>query len=94
MPQRKAGQKDLRKNVRRHGKNLKIQNRVKSTVKQFKKSLTVADTAARATALKAVYKILDRAASKNVIHPNKAARTKSRLTKLLNKTPAAPAVAQ
>jgi len=86
MPQRKAGQKDLRKNVRRHEKNLKLQNRVKSAIKQFKKSLAAADTGARATALKAVYKILDRAASKNVIHPNKASRSKSRLTKLLNKT--------
>jgi small subunit ribosomal protein S20 len=30
-------------------------------------------------------KRLDQAASKNLIHANKAARTKSRLTKLVNK---------
>ena len=42
-------------------------------------------------ALAATIKRLDQAADKNLIHKNKASRTKSRLTVLLNKTAAAPA---
>lgn len=35
--------------------------------------------------LSAVFKILDKAAKRNIIHANKAARLKSRLAKLLKK---------
>jgi len=38
-------------------------------------------------------KKLDQSAAKHLIHPNKAARDKSRLTKLVNKLSAAPAPA-
>ena len=51
-------------------------------------TLTVAD--AKAVLMVAIKK-LDQSAAKHLIHPNKAARDKSRLTKLVNKLAAAPA---
>ncbi|UCG35832.1 MAG: 30S ribosomal protein S20 [Candidatus Omnitrophota bacterium] len=83
MPQRKAAKKDLRKNLKRREKNLQIKQQIKSAIKKFKKSIESADTKTRAEALRQVYKILDKSVSKKILHANKAARKKSRLTKLL-----------
>ncbi|MDP8289529.1 MAG: 30S ribosomal protein S20 [Candidatus Susulua stagnicola] len=86
MPQRKTAQKDLRKNKKRHERNLVIKQNVKDTIKKLKKAIVSKDDSTKEKALTAVYKVLDRAASKNMLHPNKASRKKSRLTKLANKT--------
>ena len=43
------------------------------------------------TALMTAIKKIDQSAAKHLIHANKAARDKSRLTKLVNKLAAAPA---
>jgi len=84
MPQRKSERKELRKIKVRSRRNLKAKNQVKSTVKQFKKSLTTKDAAALKQDLQEAYKTLDKAAAKGIIHANKAARKKSRLALLLN----------
>ncbi len=86
MPQRKTAQKELRKNKKRQIKNLQIKHKIKSVLKKFKKSLQDKDQSLRQQALKEVCKVLDKAAAKNVIHPNKSARKKSRLSKLLKKS--------
>lgn len=83
MPQRKAAKTDLRKNVKRRKNNLQLKQQIKSAIKKFKKAIEGADTKTSAEALRQVYKILDKASSKKLIHANKAARRKSRLTKLL-----------
>lgn len=62
---------------------------VRSAVKTYitKAEMTIADKeveAAREAVVKAI-SALDRAAQKGVIHPNSAARRKSRLMKKLNK---------
>jgi small subunit ribosomal protein S20 len=84
MPQRRAAKKDLRKNKKRHEKNLKLKEQIKSAIKKFKKAIESKDFNAGSEALKAIYKILDKAASKKIIHPNNAAREKSRFSKKLN----------
>lgn len=45
-------------------------------------------------ALSVAIKKLDQSAAKHLIHPNKAARDKSRLTKLINKLSAPPPAAK
>ena len=84
MPQRRAAKKDLRKNLKRREKNLKLKHQLTTIIKKFKKAIENKDTDGSRQALKEVYKILDKAASKKIIHPKKAARKKSRLSKLLN----------
>lgn len=86
MPQRRSAKKDLRKNKKRHQKNLQTKKKIKSAIKKLKKAAENKDTSLRQQALKEVYKILDKAASKKIIHKNKAAKKKSRLGKLLDKT--------
>ena len=73
----------------RQNKKLRIHNRIfRGTARSFvRKAQTVIKTGnaeeARIETLKAI-KALDSAASKGVIHKNKAARSKSRLMKKLN----------
>ncbi len=86
MPQRRTAKKDLRQNKKRQQKNLQVKQNIKTAIKKLKKALDSNDTSARQKALTDVYKILDKAATKNIIHRNKAARKKSRLAKLLKKT--------
>jgi small subunit ribosomal protein S20 len=85
MPQRRAAKKDLRKNIKRHKANLLVTQGIKSAIKKFKKSIENKDLSASKEALKTIYKVFDKAASKRLIHPNKAARKKSHLSKILNK---------
>lgn len=86
MPQRRAAKKALRQNKRRRQRNLQIKQKIKSAIKKFKKAVESNDQTKKEQTLKEVYKILDRAASKKVIHQRKAARKKSRLAKLAKKT--------
>ena len=86
MPQRRTAKKDLRQNKKRHTRNLEIKQGVKEAIKKLKKAVDSTDASIKEKALKEVYKVLDKAASKNIIHQNKASRKKSRLGKLLKKT--------
>ncbi|UCD15891.1 MAG: 30S ribosomal protein S20 [Candidatus Omnitrophota bacterium] len=90
MPQRLSGKKELRKTKKRRQRNLDAKERVKSTIKKLKVALEKKDFATCEQALKDVYKTLDRVAAKGLIHPNKAARKKRRIVKLLNKAKAKP----
>jgi small subunit ribosomal protein S20 len=97
MPLKRASEKDLRQSKKKHLKNLERKDAVKDAVKKFKKALESKDNATAKESLSNVYKTLDKAARAKTIHPNKAARRKSRLTKLLNKTippSTSPATAQ
>ena len=87
MPQRRAAKKDLRKNATRHESNLALKEQIASAIKKFKKTVENKDASDKAQALRDVYKILDKAASKKLIHSKKASRKKSRLAKLLNAAP-------
>ena len=73
MPITKSAKKKLRKDKAREVENLKLKKAYKKTVKKTrenpnKKNLTESS------------KVLDKAAKKGIIHKNKAARMKSRLS--------------
>lgn len=85
MPQRKAAKKDLRQSAKKRERNLLLRNQVKTALKKFKKALETKDISKSKEALNLVYKIFDRAASKNLIHRNKAARKKSQFSKMVKK---------
>ncbi len=86
MAQRRTAKKALRQNKTRRQRNLLTAQKIKSALKKFKKALESNDITLSQKSLTEVYKILDKAAAKKVIHPNKAARKKSRLSKLLKKS--------
>lgn len=79
MPVIKQAIKKVRQDRRKAVINLKVKNAFKKAIRNFRKKPTEA-------ALKIVYKALDRAAKTNVIHKNRAARLKSRLSKKIATT--------
>ena len=85
MPNLKTSIKDLRKNKRREINNDRLRERSKKSIKKFNTLLTDNNTDEAKATLKHIYKVLDKAAKKNVIKDNKADRLKGRLTKNLNK---------
>ncbi len=74
MPVIKQAIKKVRQDKRKTAINLAVRSKYKKAVLAFRKNPTAA-------LLTAAYKALDRAAKTNVIHKNKAARLKSRLSK-------------
>ncbi len=80
MPNTKSAKKRLRQSLERRTRNRAVKSSLKT---QIKKVLSVADegdAAATATEFRGATKKLDQAAAKGVIHRNKAARLKSRLS--------------
>ena len=83
MPLRhKSAQKRARQTVKRTERNKKFRTLIKSSVKNLKAQK---EKAAAELELKRTTTILDRAATKRIIHKNKAANIKSKLTKAVNK---------
>ncbi len=83
MAKRKAAVKRERVDRKRHAHNVKIKTELKKTIKKYQQLVAQKNAAEAGTTLKKVYSLLDKAAKKNVIHPNKAARDKSRLSQKL-----------
>ena len=76
MPITQSAKKALRQNIRRRARNVAQAKVLKETIKKYKK-------APSAELLSQVYKKLDKAAKTNLIKRNKAARLKSRLSRLM-----------
>jgi len=85
MPITKSAKKALRQNIRRRKRNLQRKAELKSVIKQYKKLIAAGEKEKAKECLSQVYKKLDKAAKVNLIKKNKAARLKSRLSKLLNR---------
>ena len=83
MPQRKSGVKELRKNYHRRMHNLDIKTELRKTIKQFLASVKDKKLSEAQAELKLVFKRLDKAAKRNIIHKNTVSRRKSRFSKLL-----------
>jgi small subunit ribosomal protein S20 len=81
MPQLEAGAKALRKNKRQRAVNDIWRKKIRESLKTIRIAITNKDKKAIDAELKKAESILDRAARRNIIHPNKAARKKSRLQK-------------
>lgn len=85
MPNLKTSIKDLRQTKRRTLYNDRLRSRVKKSVKKFQDLVKAEEKDAAEKSLKQTFKVLDKAAKKNVIKKGKASRKKSRLAIQLNK---------
>lgn len=86
MPNLKSAEKRMRTSRKRAERNRQKRSRLRTAIKNVRQ----ADSADEAnTALATAVSLLDRAASKRLIHPNKAARTKSRLVAAVRQMSAA-----
>ncbi len=75
--------KRARQAIRNRTRNVAQRSFMRTTVKNVEKAVLVGDKAAAEVALKVAVPTLDKAARKNLIHANKAARLKSRLVKAI-----------
>jgi len=83
MPLRhKSAQKRARQTIKRTERNKKQKALIKASVKNL---LSQKDKESADPELKKTVSIIDRAATKGIIHKNKAARTKSKINKHVNK---------
>lgn len=83
MPNTASAKKRLRQNDRLRTANKSIKTNMRSTVRAVREAAAKGDAEAAQTQFRLACKKLDRAAAKNLIHKNAAARSKSRLSKLV-----------
>ena len=84
MPAGKSVQKQVRVAERRRLRNKSIRSLCKTSITKAERLIFSGELEAAGEAVVAAISSLDRAAEKGVIHPNNAARRKSRLLKKLN----------
>ena len=84
MTSKKSAQKAARVAQRKAERNRPIRSSVKTYVTKARRLILENDLDAAQEVVKQAITVLDKAAQKGVIHPNNAARRKSRLMKRLN----------
>jgi small subunit ribosomal protein S20 len=81
----KSAEKRARTSERRRIRNRRFRSASRTLVRTAEQVIAQADAEAAAGAVKNAVSMLDRAAQKGIIHPNNAARRKSRLMAKYNK---------
>ncbi len=84
MANHKSAIKRIRQNQTRRLHNRTYRNRARTFVKKARETIHAGNVEEAVTATRAAIRDLDMAASRGVIHPNNAARRKSRLMKQLH----------
>lgn len=92
MPRSKSAQKSARVAERKRLRNKSIRSAAKTSVTQAEKLILASELEPAQRAVVAATSALDKAAKKGIIHPNTAARRKSRLSKKLSRAVMAGAV--
>ena len=82
----KSALKANRQNIKRREANRQLRSRLRTSLKAIRKSLDDKDVDAAKTALNQTVSIVDKMATKGIIHRNTAGRYKSRLARRLTKT--------
>ena len=88
MANHKSALKQHRQNVAARLRNRVHKGRMRTAVKKLRKALAEGDVAAARELLGPTLSLVDRTARHGVIHDNAAARTKSRLTRALQRAEA------
>lgn len=80
MANSKSATKRIRQNRRRHERNRTQRSKLKTAIKNV---LTAEDGDSATAAFKRASALLDRFGTRKLVHPNKAARKKSQLAKIV-----------
>ena len=83
MTHTRSSAKDLRRTVKRTDRNRTLKSKMRTVMKKARTSVESGDDDAKAK-IKESVRVLDKMVSKGIIHPNTAARKKSRLMKRHN----------
>ena len=84
MPQTKSAQKQMRVSERKRLRNKSIRSLCKTNITKAERLIFAGELELAQKAVIAAVSSLDKAAEKGVIHPNNAARRKSRLMNKVN----------
>ena len=84
MPNIKSAKKRMRSNVKKANVNTLITSSMKTAIKKFEKEVNAGNKEEASKNLNIAIQRIDKAMSSGKIHKNKAARLKSRLTKMKN----------
>ena len=90
MPVTKSAQKQMRASKRRQISNKPIRSQCKTNITKAEKLIFTGELEAAQKAVVTAISSLDKAAKKGIIHPNNAARRKSRLMQKLNEAQSPP----
>lgn len=82
MPQRKCSVKALKQNQKRRVHNIEIKTDLRKTIKNFV-AIVKTDAKQAETLLAGVYKKIDKASKRNIMHKKTANRRKAMFAKLL-----------
>lgn len=85
MPNTASAKKRLRQSVVRRDRNRSAKSALRTQIKKVRKALADGNSEACKTEFQAAVKKLDQAAGRRVIHENRAARIKSRLSRAIKK---------
>lgn len=77
-------EKSMRSSMRKQQRNRSVRSATRTYVAKAVKAIEESDQDEREAAVKRALKALDQTAKRGIIHPNNAARRKSRLMKRLN----------
>ncbi len=88
MPNTKSAEKRARQVAGRTDRNRRVKSMVKTSIRRFEEALDSGDQETARARLLAAIRQIDKAADRGIVHKNNAARKKSRLTRLLNRSAA------
>jgi small subunit ribosomal protein S20 len=80
MPHSVSAKKRLRQNLRNRERNRAVKSDLKVAIRKVLQAVTAGDGTLANEQLRTVAKKVDQAAAARVVHPNRAARIKSRLS--------------
>jgi small subunit ribosomal protein S20 len=78
--------KRIGQNERRRLRNKAVKSELKTAVRRFREASAAGDADAASTALRTASRLLDKAASKGVIHKNQAANRKSAMARATSRS--------
>lgn len=84
MPNIKSAKKRMRSSVKKTNANSLVTSSMRTAIKKFEKEAKAGNKETASSNLNIAIQRIDKAMSSGLVHKNKAARLKSRLTKMKN----------
>lgn len=84
MANTRSAEKQIRSSYRKWARNRYLKGQLRGAVRMLRSAIELGDYEQATTLMPRAASQLDKAAQKNLIHPNKAARLKSRLMQQIN----------
>ncbi len=84
MAHHKSAIKRIKQNAKKNARNKHVSSTLKTYIKRVREAVEAKDKEAAIVALNAAIPVIDKSATKGIIHSANASRNVSRLTKLVN----------